>query len=46
VLTREEENHDVDHYKKGEKIIFFKVEASPQVETSQWLVMRKNQQSH
>ncbi len=24
VLTREEEDHDVDHYKRGEKVIAFK----------------------
>jgi hypothetical protein len=35
VLTREEEDPDVDHYKKGEEIIAFKVEASPQVEIGQ-----------
>jgi ERCC4-related helicase len=35
MLIREEEDHDVDHYKKGEKIIAFKVEASPQVEIGQ-----------
>jgi hypothetical protein len=35
MLTREEKDHDVDHYKKGEEIIAFKFEASPQVETGQ-----------
>jgi hypothetical protein len=35
MLTKEEKDHDVDHYKKGEKIITFKVEASPQVEIGQ-----------
>jgi hypothetical protein len=43
LLTREEEDHDVDHYKKGEEFITFKAEAPPQVETGPRLVIRKNQ---
>lgn len=35
VLTGKEEDHDVYHYKKGEEIIAFKAEASPQVEIGQ-----------
>jgi hypothetical protein len=34
-LTKEEEDHDVDHYKKGLEIIAFKAKSSPQVEISQ-----------
>jgi hypothetical protein len=29
VLTKEEEDHDVDHYKRGEKVIAFKAETPP-----------------
>ncbi len=43
VLTREEEDHDVDHYEKGEKFIAFKIKAPPQVETNRQLIAMKNQ---
>jgi hypothetical protein len=46
MLTREEEDHDVDHYETREKFIAFKAETPSQVETGQLLVVRKNQQSH
>ncbi len=46
MLIGEEEDHDVGHYEKGEELIAFKIETPPQVETSQQLVVRKNQQNH
>jgi hypothetical protein len=42
VLTGEEEDHDVDHYEKGKKLIAFKAKAPPQVETNQQLVAMKD----
>jgi hypothetical protein len=41
-----EEDHDVDHYERGEKFIAVKVETPPQVEIDQQFVVKKNQQSH
>jgi hypothetical protein len=46
MLTRKEEDHDVDHYERGEKFIAVKVETPPQVEINQQFVVKKNQQSH
>jgi hypothetical protein len=43
MLIGEEEDHDVDHYEKGEEFIAFKAKTPPQVETIQQLVVRKNQ---
>jgi hypothetical protein len=42
ILTREEKDHDVDHYEKGEELIAFKAETPSQVEIGQQLVVRKN----
>jgi len=35
VLTGEEEDHDVDHYERKEKLITFKAKTPPQVEFGQ-----------
>ncbi len=43
VLIGQEEDHDVDHYEKGEELIAFKAKTPPQVETNQQLVTMKNQ---